>query len=386
LITSIKAAYESKDRETRIKLGYTIFFTVFASVGGGSVFATTYFGNIPPYLLIMFSIYPAISVYAIFRHKLFNAKLIATEVLLFSLWIFIFIRILLGSSPKEQIANLILLIVSILIGMLLIRSVEQEVQQRQKIESLAHELKESNNQLEKANVRLKELDQMKTEFVSLATHQIRSPLTAIKGYISMVEEGDYGPYTEQIGKVLDIILASTNNLVTIVGDFLDVSRIEQGRMKYDYSDFDVKDLIEEVVREYRPNVEKRGLKLETVFAEVKSSKTHGDRGKIKQVIGNIIDNSIKYTPEGHIDVSIANKGNDLIIKISDTGVGIPAGTIPKLFQKFTRAENANETNILGTGLGLYVAKNLIEAMGGKVWAESEGQGRGAQFYIELTTI
>jgi signal transduction histidine kinase len=182
------------------------------------------------------------------------------------------------------------------------------------------------------------------------------------------------------------MMTSTNNLVTIVGDFLDVSRIEQGRMKYDYSEFDLQELVAQVMTEYKPNIEKKGLALNYKFNDSKHYMINADRGKIKQIIGNVIDNSIKYTPQGSLSVSLDEDKGKALITIADTGVGIPAGTIPKLFQKFTRAENANETNIIGTGLGLYVAKQMIEAHKGRIWAESEGEGKGAQFYIELSTI
>ncbi|MCC2630858.1 MAG: sensor signal transduction histidine kinase, partial [Candidatus Paceibacter sp.] len=303
---------------------------------------------------------------------------------IFTLWIFILIRTLLSVSPQERIANTGLLFITIIVGVFLIRSVLKEVSQREKIEKLAKDLEKSNERLEEANERLKELDKLKSEFVSLATHQIRSPLTAIKGYVSLIQEGDYGPISNEVKGALDVIQQSSNNLVTIVGDFLDVSRIEQGKMKYDFTKFDVQKLTQQVVTELKPNVEKRGLVLNFSYDEDKNYMTVGDLGKLKQVIGNIIDNSIKYTPKGHIDVAVVKPTeNKILIRVSDTGVGINPNVIPKLFQKFSRASNANEVNILGTGLGLYVAKQMIEAHKGRVWAESEGEGKGSKFYIEL---
>jgi signal transduction histidine kinase len=248
---------------------------------------------------------------------------------------------------------------------------------------LYQQLTITNNKLSVANERLKELDQMKSEFVSLATHQIRGPLTAIKGYISLVREGDYGPVSPEVLSAIDVVFQSTNNLVTIVADFLDVSRIEQGRMQYDFKTFDLEKLINQVVAELKPNIEKRGLSLNYAFEGGQDYSVHADQGKIKQIIGNIIDNAIKYTPEGYIDILVKKQSDKILIKISDTGVGIPKLVIPKLFRKFSRAENANDVNILGTGLGLYVVKQMIEAHHGRVWVESEGEGKGSQFYIEL---
>ncbi|MDQ3014604.1 MAG: GAF domain-containing sensor histidine kinase [bacterium] len=251
---------------------------------------------------------------------------------------------------------------------------------------LYKELTATNKKLKTANLKLTELDQLKTEFISLATHQIRAPLTAIKGYISLIREGDYGDVSTEVDSALGVVSESTNNLVTIVGDFLDVSRIEQGRMKYDFSDFNVDELVQQVITEYKPNVDRRGLVLNFTHDQNSENFVHADRGKLKQIFGNILDNSIKYTQQGSIDVSVTKKDDRILIKVADTGVGIPENTIPKLFQKFTRASNANEANILGTGLGLYVAKQMIEAHEGRIWAESEGSGKGSQFYIELKAI
>jgi len=325
---------------------------------------------------VFVSVFVVLTSYAIIKYQLFNIKTIATELIVFALWIFILIRMLLNLTPSELTANGGLLFVTLFIGIFLIRSVKKEVQQREQIQLLA-------NDLTKANERLKELDQVKTEFISLATHQIRAPLTAIKGYISLILEGDYGPVSKEVVGALEVMRQSAENLVVIVGDFLDVSRIEQGRMKYDFKTFDLEKLVSQVVTECEPSVEKKQLGIQYSFEQGKNYSLHADEGKIKQVIGNIIDNSIKYTPKGHIEVYVSRNENKLLVKVSDTGLGIDPKVMPKLFQKFSRATNASEANILGTGLGLYIARQLVEANSGKVWAESEGNGKGSQFYIEL---
>ncbi len=246
------------------------------------------------------------------------------------------------------------------------------------------QLKKTNEELASANIRLKELDQQKSEFVSLASHQLRSPLSSIKGYASMLREGDYGALSEDMKKPVSAIEESSKSLATMVDDFLNVSRIEQGTMKFDFTDFDLKKLAEDVVYEQKPTAEKAGLKLSFVAEPNKTFMITADLVKIKQVITNFLDNSIKYTPKGSIDVSISkHEDNKILIKITDTGIGISAETLPKLFSKFTRASDANKTNIHGTGLGLYVAKQMVEAHKGRAWAESAGEGKGSTFYIEL---
>ncbi len=258
----------------------------------------------------------------------------------------------------------------------------------------AADLAEANKQQEKLNEelivineKLKEVDRQKTEFISVASHQLRGPLTAIKGYASLILEGDFGKLSQEMKEGVETIFKSTQALVVIVGDYLDVSRIEQGRMRYDFSDFDLKPLVETIVNEFQPNIHVSGLTLDTDFSKADDCFVHADQGKLKQVISNLIDNAIKYTPRGSIHISLVRTNNDKIqLRVKDTGVGIDKDIIPKLFDKFSRAPGASQTNISGTGLGLYVAKKMMEAHRGHVWAESEGKGKGSTFVMEIDAI
>lgn len=318
--------------------------------------------------------------FMIVRFKTFNIKLVGAQALIVSLVVLIGSQFFFIQNDTNRVLTAITLIITGAIGINLIRSVKKEVQQREEIER-------QEKALEIANVKLKELDQLKSEFVSLATHQIRGPLASIKGYASMMIEGDYGEIPEVMKNPVETIYQSSKSLAVIVDDFLNVSRIEQGKMKYDFSTFDLCALANEVVTEAQPTIEKKGL-LVSVTVCPQPANVKGDRGKIKQVIGNLLDNSIKYTPKGNIHVSLdADRGSGkVLLTIKDTGVGIRATTIPYLFQKFSRAEDASKVNILGTGLGLYVAKQMIEAHKGKVWVESEGEGKGSTFFVELKLV
>jgi signal transduction histidine kinase len=312
--------------------------------------------------------------FAIAKHRLFNIKVLTTEIATFSLWFFIVARIYLSDSSQEQLVNSILLLLTIIVGVLLIGSVQREVDQKEKVEKLALDL-------EKANDKLKDLDQLKSEFLSLASHQLRGPLTAIKGYASEIIEGDFGPVPKNLENPVKTIFQSCDSLTDLVEDFLNISRIEQGRMKYEMTRFDFVELVNQVVNEIKPNIDNKGLELKTnmesqvfIFA---------DKLKMKQIIGNLIDNSIKYTPKGSIFVSVFKKDNKAVLSIKDTGVGVKKETIEHLFKKFSRAEDASKANILGTGLGLYLAKQIITAHSGRIWVESEGEGKGSEFFVEL---
>ena len=319
--------------------------------------------------------------YLVVKFKSFNLKLIGAQMIVAIIWILTLSILFVRRIESVRYITVFTLFLFTVLGYQLIKSVKKEIEIRERIEILAKDL-------EKANIRLKELDQQKSEFISLASHQLRGPLTAIKGYSSLILEGDCGPVSADVKNSVETIYKSTEALVVLVGDYLDVSRIEQGRMQYDYSDFDVKILVDTVINEMTPNINLAGL---DISFEVKADgdfMIHADQGKIKQVIINIIDNAIKYTKAGSIKVTLSkdNANKKLLISIKDTGVGIPKEILPRLFEKFTRAQDANKTNIMGTGLGLYVAKKMIEAHNGKIWAESEGKGKGSNIFIELLSL
>ena len=154
-------------------------------------------------------------------------------------------------------------------------------------------------------------------------------------------------------------------------------------MKYEYAIFDLGKMAEEIIKELQPNIAKKGLKAS--FKAEGDSKVRADANKTRQVVANLIDNAVKYTPAGSIFISVsADKSRRTIrLSIKDTGVGLSRQSMEKLFKKFSRADGANQINVSGTGLGLYVAKQMIEAQGGRIWVESDGEGKGSNFFFEL---
>ncbi|MBC7981785.1 HAMP domain-containing histidine kinase, partial [Candidatus Parcubacteria bacterium] len=242
-----------------------------------------------------------------------------------------------------------------------------------------------NDRLEKTNIQLKELDEKKTEFMSLATHQLRTPLTAMKGYSSMILDGTFGKeQNPEIEDAINKISRSTTDLTMIVEDYLNISMIEQGRMQYNFVTCDVAKIIKSIVADMKNTAERLGLVVNLEFDTNTTFPVNVDEGKIRQVFINVIDNAIKYTPKGHIDISIIRTlENKALVKIQDTGVGIHEDVLPTLFNKYVRAPDASRVNILGTGLGLYVAGEILKAHDGKAWAESHGEGKGSVFYIQL---
>jgi signal transduction histidine kinase len=322
----------------------------------------------------------AFTAYAIIKYKLFNVKVIATELLVFALWIFILMRTIVATSMNDRIINGLLLLVMIVVGLLLMRSVFKEVSQRERLQKLTIEL-------ENANEKLKGLDKLKTEFISLASHQLRSPLTAIKGYASMLLEGSFKQLEVPEQKAaIERIFQSSMNLARVVEDLLDVSKIEQGGMKYEMSSIDIKKLAKDIADELKVTAKNKGLQLDFEEKDLGGYVVKADPIKIRQAILNLVDNSIKYTQSGFVKV-IATKPSSgkLRISITDSGMGISEENMGKLFEKFSRGDGG-KVNAGGSGLGLYLVKEIVEAHGGKVWAESQGVGKGSTFIVELPEV
>jgi signal transduction histidine kinase len=296
-----------------------------------------------------------------------------------------FSRIVFNKNNTDRIIDSVVFLLLLISGIYIIKNVIKEITLREKDDQLVKNIGNLNKNLEKANLKLKELDQKKSEFMSLATHQLRAPLTSMRGYSSMILDGTFGKVNNpEVEDAIDKISRASTDLAMIVEDYLNISRIEQGRMQYNFSIFNLSDLIKDIIKEVKPTIDHAGLAVNFVYDESTQYKVNVDQGKIKQVLFNIIDNAIKYTPTGHIDIILGVKdGNKVLVKIQDTGVGIDPEILPTLFKKFKRAPDASKTNILGTGLGLYVANEILKAHNATAWAQSDGQGKGSSFYVEL---
>lgn len=319
--------------------------------------------------------------YLIVAYRTFNVKLVSAQALVVALWILIGSILFVAQSTPTKIVAAITLVLITVFGFMLVRSVKKEVKQREEIESLAENLKRANDQL-------KVLDKMKSEFVSIASHQLRSPLTSIRGYASMITEGTYGKVPAKAQAIVEKISESAKYMALSIEDYLNVSRIEAGNMKYELTDFNVKEMAEKLVDELRPVALKKGLLMLFRSDCDGSCVVHADIGKTRQVLMNLIDNAMKYTPKGTITVVAHDdiKKKKMYVTIQDTGVGMSEETVGEVFNKFVRAKNANCVNVTGTGLGLYVAKKMIDGMNGRVWAESAGEGKGSSFHIELQLL
>ena len=240
--------------------------------------------------------------------------------------------------------------------------------------------------LREANEKLKEIDKLKDEFVSLAGHELRTPMTVIKSYLWLALSGKGGDLTDKLKDYLDKAYSSTDRLIKLVNDMLNVSRIESGRIAINVQKVDLVKLTEDVVGEVKPKFDEGGIKL--IFNKPESQPfVIADPDKIKEVLINLVGNALKFTPkDGEIRINFEHKDGMVVTHVSDTGQGIGPEDLPRLFQKFSLIQKSYVTNkqaSLGTGLGLYISKSIVKIHKGEIWAESDGIGKGATFSFSL---
>jgi signal transduction histidine kinase len=371
--------------------------------------------------------------YAISKYKLFNIKLLFAQAIVIGLTFFLAAELFFAESTINRILILITLFISIGFGYMLVKSVKTEIEQREKMEQankiiakrnkqlddankkiterngelqrMATSLDEANEQLKIANGKLKQLDEAKSAFFSRAAHDLRTPITAINGYVSLVMEGSYGVITEEAKTALNKTFGVAKNMAALVEDFLTAAKLEAGGMNYIFAKYKIEDICQQIVETLYPKSKDRGLYLDFKKPDEALPELLIDGSRIRESVSNLVDNAIKYTEKGGITIKVERAessnhkpmpvndpgekatseivGPVVRITVSDTGMGSPKDGMQYLFARFSRGKGNAKFTTSGTGLGLYVCKGMIEDNGGKVWAESDGEGKGSRFIVEL---
>lgn len=236
-------------------------------------------------------------------------------------------------------------------------------------------------ELEEANKKLKELDQAKSEFMSIASHQLRTPLAGIMGYLSMISDGDYGTVSKEQMPIIHDVLEATKRLIRMVNIFLNVTRIEAGRFVMNYTTVPFHEVLEGVYKELKPTADLKKVML--TYNKKTLPEVEVDADKIKDVVLNLVDNAIKYSPQGSVTLDAEAKPKVIHFWVTDTGVGIANGEAENLFNKFVRGSGIARVEPNGSGLGLFIAKKIAEGHGGRIWAESAGENKGSTFNVEI---
>lgn len=230
--------------------------------------------------------------------------------------------------------------------------------------------------------REKQLEEMKIDFVSMAVHELRTPLTTIRGYISLLETEVAKKLNSQENQDLQKVKIAAKQLGSLVENLLNVSRIERGVLKLEVEPADMADLVNNVVAEFQDLAKQKKLKLIYKKPGASLSKAAIDKFRISEVLANLLSNAISFTKEGKVEVTIKQSGNEVITTVADTGPGIPSAAVPNLFTKFFRVSGVLEKGSKGTGLGLFIAKSIVELHQGKIWVDTK-LGKGSAFSFSI---
>lgn len=315
--------------------------------------------------MVIFMIYISI---LMVRFKTFSVKLLATQALVWGLVGLIGSQFFFIKTKINMILNGFTFASSIIIGYYLVRSVKKEIEQKE--------------QLEKLNFNLKNLIKQRESLVHLVTHKVKGSFTRTKFIFAGILDGTFGEISEAIKKVAKQGLDFDNGGIQTVDLVLNAANLQNGLIKYDMKELNLKDIVLNVFEDKKLEAERRGLKLDTKI-DSEEHKTIGDKFWLKEVVNNLVDNSLKYTKTGNIEIKLEKKNDKILLSVKDTGLGITEEDKKNLFTEGGRGKDSVKTNVDSTGYGLYTVKLVVEAHKGRVWAESEGFEKGSQFYVEL---
>ncbi len=329
------------------------------------------FGNYSAICLLGFT------AYAIVKKELFDIKVALTSIVVVLIAILLTVEFFtLTVGVGMMVLKGITLAGFLVLSLFLFQAMNKEAKQKDELMHLAEHL-------ERANRELKKLDHTKSEFLSIASHQLRTPLTAMRGYLSMLIQGDFGPLSPKVKEVSQEVYQASLRLLKLANDLLNVSQIESGKITLVYEKTSIEKLAKSVIDELKIEADKKGLYLKMIIAE-DLPEIEIDSEKIRQVLLNIIDNAIKYTKKGGVTVKIGLSGSDhVLIKVQDTGVGMTKEDIGKLFRSFSRGKAGTSLHSSGAGLGLYAARKFVDQHKGRLWVKSPGRNQGSTFFIEL---
>jgi len=313
--------------------------------------------------MLVFMAYIAV---LIVRFKTFNVGLLASQALVISLIITVGSQLTFVRSVTNMVLTAIALVLTGILGLILIRSVKREIRLRKEVENLARDLEKSNKQ--------------QIILIHFITHQIKGFVAKSRNIFAGLKEGDYGAVPATMMPLIEEGFRSDTKGAQTIQEILNAANIKSGKVTYSKEVLDLKSLLESIISDLTPFAVKKGLVLNTDLTAISYT---GDRMQLINAFKNLIDNSIKYTPSGTVSISLSQVKGSIRFELKDTGVGISEDDMKNLFTEGGRGKNSQKVNVESTGFGLYIVKNIIEAHGGKVWAESDGEGKGSRFVVEL---
>jgi len=355
-----------------IILGATLFILSFLVTGAVASYLVDQ-GYLPDFGLSQYgvaamAVFIGVLTYASVQYGAFSLKLFGAQALVLILVLLVASEFLFVRNAKNYALVGVTLAFVILFGYLLVRSVKREIEQREKIEKLVQDLEKANEQ--------------QVTLIHFITHQIKGFVTKSRNIFSMALEGDFGEVNDQLKPMLQEGFNSDTKGSEMIAQILNAANIRLGKVEYRLAPLDLRTLIEDAVKLLMPAAEKKSLALNLSLGSEPMT-IAGDKDQLANVFRNLIDNSIKYTPSGSVTVSLEKKAGNVLFAIKDTGVGITPEDMKVMFTEGGHGKDSVKVNVESTGYGLYIVKQIVEGHKGRVWVESEGQGKGSQFYVEI---
>src|SRR3989344_4799886 len=368
----VKRYLDKKDPGERQKIVLIIGATMLLLLSftlGNTVGSLLVDWSIGQYGLFGIPVFIALLSYLVVRFQALNIKLVGAQALMATLWILIISVLFVRTIESIRIIIAITGILLLVLGIALVRSVKREITQRELIQKQEQELEVVNKQQE--------------NLLHFISHEIKGYLTKSEAGFAAIAEGDYGSIPEQLKTMSKAALADVRKGVATVMDILQASNLKKGTVSFKKLAFDFRSVVQTIIAEQQVAAHAKGLQLDVKMADGKY-RLEGDEEKIREhVIRNLIDNAIRYTPTGTVHIELSDGDGKIHFSVKDSGVGITPEDMANLFTEGGHGKDSIKINVHSTGYGLFIAKQVVEASGGKIWAESKGAGHGARFIVEF---
>jgi len=354
-----------------IGIGTILFLLTFTAGNLTLVFST---GPLyEQYKLFGMPIFAAFVAYSVIRFRAFDVKVITAQVLVLALGVLVLSLAFFRSIENVRIVAVATFALVVILGYILVKNVRKEIEQREIIQKQEQELEVVNKQQE--------------NLLHFISHEIKGYLTKSEAGFAAITEGDYGAISEQLKTMSQAALADVRKGVRTVMEILDSSNMKKGTVGYKMQPFDFKAAVADVTKHLKQAADEKGLTIDVVISREGVYTLSGDEAKLRQhVIRNLVDNAIKYTPKGHIEVHLSDGDGKIRFSVKDNGVGITPEDMKNLFTEGGHGKDSIKINVHSTGYGLFIAKQVVDTHHGKIWAESEGAGKGSRFVVEFPAI
>lgn len=357
-------------RQVRVNMIVLGSMFLFLATFGITEYLASVTGNyaINLYSLFLLPVFIISIIYAVFELDIFNFKILSTHYLVIGLIVLMGGQLFFITNTTNRLLTILAMLFALGISFILFKNLKKESDQRL--------------QIEKLNKNLNEIIKQRESLVHLVTHKVKGAFTRSKYIFAGILDGTFGEAGPGILKIAQQGLESDNTGIETVDLVLNVSNMQKGTVKYEMKDLDLKELVDKTVEEKRDRIETKGLTLENT-SDAPPFHIKGDPFWLKEAVSNLIDNAFKYTLKGKITIKIEKKGDNILLSVTDTGIGLTKEDKDNLFTEGGRGKESVKVNVDSTGYGLFSVKLIVESHNGRVWGESEGTGKGSAFFLEI---